>query len=206
MQFSVDVTGLEALAARLAAAGLSMERVRRMAINTVARKTMTRSRREIVTQVNLKASYVKERMTLKTATSASPVAVITARRRATRLATYGAKQVTRAARRAKGDSRRGIGPGRKQAGVSVSVKAGGSRKRMDGAFFMPLRAGQAAGGNGMGVFVRTGSGRKAMKHLYGPSVDQVFRGVAAQIVPDVKAELAREIQRLAAVQLKKKGA
>lgn len=183
------------------------------AINKVAAKAMTRSRREIVSQVNLTDSYVRERMTLTQARSDSPVAIISARVRPTTLSTYGAKVVTAPAPNAKGDARRLIPAGRKGVGVTVAVKKGGTRKLIRGAFVMPLKAGAVAANNGMGVFVRSGSRGEAqakqaglrtgkagggvvaggLKHLYGPSVDQVFRGVISDIEKDVAADLEKTV-------------
>ena len=196
----VDTAQLEALARRFGLAGEQVAKVQSRAINRVAEKANTRSRRAIVSQVALTDNYVRDRMSLSKATESRPVAVIAARRRATTLATYGAKQITASARRAKGDARRGIAAGRKQAGISVLVGRAKGRKKMAGAFFMPLRAGNEAGGNGMGVFIRQGG---TIVHKYGPSVDQVFRGVINDIVPDVTAELEIEMTRLAVLEVKK---
>lgn len=180
--------------------GLSAKAVTRAtyrAINGVAAKNLTRSRREIGKPVNLSASYIRERMSLSKANSSHLVASIKARQRPTRLATFSAKQLSRRANSSNGDALRGIQKGRRQAGVSVAVKRGGGRKKMPGAFFVPLRSGNVAAVNGMGVFIRTGSGKKDIKHLYGPSVDQLFRGVIDDVAPDVQAELEAELIRQA---------
>lgn len=198
----VDTAQLEMMARRFGLAGEQVARVQVRAINRVAEKANTRSRREIVSQVALTDTYVRDRMSLSKATEGRPVAIISARRRATTLATYGARQITAAAKRAKGDARRGIAAGRKQSGISVLVGRAHGRKKMAGAFFMPLRAGKEVGGNGMGVFVREGRNGEPI-HLYGPSVDQVFRGVINDIVPDVTVELETEITRLAVLEVKK---
>jgi hypothetical protein len=215
------------IGARLAAAGVDIARAQSRVINKVAERTATRAKREIVTQVNLKASYVAERLHVTKATPERPAAIIKARVRHTTLSTYGAKQITRAAKGAKGDLFRGIPAGRKQGGISVSISAGGNRKIMRGAFLIPLRAGKVEGGNGMGIFIRVGSARNQrdlvaqeiytskgsrhpgrvesgdVRHLYGPSVDQVFRGVVTKIIPDVHAELAAEMERFARYEIDK---
>lgn len=179
------------------------------AINAVAAKTLTRSRRLIVDQVNLGHAYVRERMSLRRANPGQLSATISARTRSTRLATYGARQVTKKAPKpvkgsrrfgvqsGSGDSMRGIPKGSVPHGIRVGVKRGGARKRMPGAFFMPLLAGKVAAGNGMGVFIRTGSGKKDIKHLYGPSVDQLFNGVIRDIEDDVQDELNAAVLRQA---------
>lgn len=184
------------------------------AVNKVAGKAFTRSKREILSRVNLTSAYLNRpdytgapRLEIIKATSAKPVAIIRARKRGTRLATYGAKQLIRKADKKRiaasggklwgvnagaGDTRRGIPKGSVPAGVSVKVLRGGQRKRMRSAFFMPLQ-----NSNGMGVFIRTGAGRKAMKHLYSLSVDQVFR----RVIDDIKDDVARDLSETLAKQV-----
>jgi len=158
------------------------------AVNRVASKFRTASSKAIRGQVRLPASYVNENLTInQKATERNPTAVISGRKRPTRLARYGAKQLALAAGSARGDRLRGIPSGKKQAGVSVSVSRQGGRKKMRGAFLLPLKNSGV-----MGVFVRTGSGKKDIEHLYGPSVDQVFRSVRDDLKPDVSKELVKE--------------
>lgn len=161
------------------------------AANQVASKVSVMARRDIAAQVNLPQSYIGEQMKTSPATQAMPVAVVRMRMRAVRLARFSASQITKAAPRAKGDARRGIVAGRKQSGVSVKVARKGSRRLMPGAFLLPLRAGKEGGGNGLGVFVRTGKGPDAIKHLYGPSPDQLFRRWRKYASPDIKRMLAQ---------------
>lgn len=238
----VDASELEAAARQIGVAADVIERTAYRAINTVAAKAMTRTRREIVSQVNLTQTYVRQRIALRKAGKGDLTAVVSARKRATRLATYAARQVTKAVKapkdlspearakymaKLKGDKLRGIAAGRKQAGIAVSVKRGGGRKIMAGGFMIPLRSGKADGGNGMGVFIRTGGARNArdvvsqeiytgkgskrqgavesgdIRHLYGPSVDQVMKGVINDMAPDVQAELEAAIVRQASYELEK---
>lgn len=120
--------------------------------------------------------------------------------------------------RTKGDALRAIPAGRAQAGVSVRVSRTGGRKTLQGAFLLPLRAGKVDGGNGFGIFVRGGSSaetnaldmgfsarrtpgrsgpihstrRRAvgnMRHLYGPSPDQLFKRWKVEAAPDIKRML-----------------
>jgi len=86
---------LEQVARELGLGADVVEKTAYRAVNAVAAKNLTRSRREITSQVNLTASYVRDRMGLRKAGPSQTAATIYARRRATRLATYGAKQVTR---------------------------------------------------------------------------------------------------------------
>ena len=205
---------LEQVARELGLASAVVERTAYRAVNAVAAKYMTRARREIQSTVTLTPAYIRERMALRKANAGARVAVIAARKRPTRLATYGARQVTRKDKGAKrgtghrggklwgihaggGDTLRNIGAGSVPAGITVKELRRSPRQRLPGAFFMPLRAGKAESANGMGVFIRTGKGKKDIKHLYGLSVDQLFKGVIDTIAPDVADDLDAALLRQA---------
>lgn len=146
------------------------------AANVTGRKVITDTKRAIASQLSLTQREIAKVMSMSNAIRDNPTAVVKVRKSPMRLARYGARQLTAKASRAKGDALRGIAAGRKQAGVSVKV-ARGARKKMRGAFLVPLRAGNVSGGNGMGVFVRQG---KEIIHLYGPSQYQLFRRLIAE--------------------------
>lgn len=211
---------LEQVARELGLGADVVEKTAYRAVNAVAAKNLTRSRREITSVVNLTPAYVRERMGLRKANAGARVAVISARRRPTTLKTYGAKQVTRKDKGAKrgtghsggklwgihagsGDPSRSIAAGSVPAGITVKELRRSPRQKLPGAFFMPLRAGKSEGGNGMGVFIRTGTGKRDLKHLYGLSVDQVFRNVIDTIAPDVEAELEEALLRQARYEFSK---
>lgn len=188
----MKIEGIESIvkaAKRLRTVPEASARAACRAVNTVAARVTTMAKRDIAAQINLPQSYVAQQMRTKPATAAMPAAEVRMRLRAVRLARFSAAQISKPAKRAKGDARRGIGAGRKQAGVAVKVARTGGRKTMPGAFLLPLRAGNTAGGNGMGVFIREGQSR-GMKHLYGPSPDQLFRRWRAEALPDIKHMLA----------------
>lgn len=159
------------------------------AVNRVTMIVKVEAAGSISDRYNLPASYVTAQFSTRLGAGDAPVAVVAARKRAVRLARFGALQLTKAAPRAKGDAKRGIAPGRKQAGVSVNVVRANGRKPMKGAFMMPLRAGKVDGGNGMGVFIREGS---RLKHLYGPSPHGAFAFWANQNQKRVADRVARE--------------
>lgn len=203
----MKIEGIDAIrsaAKRLRTVPEASARAAYRAVNTVAARVSTMAKREIAAQINLPQSYIAQQMRIQPATAAMPVAEVRMRLRAVRLARFSAAQITKPARRAKGDPRRGIGAGRKQAGVAVKVARTGGRKVMPGAFLLPLRAGNAGGGNGMGVFIRQGSRgerqaraasgvkigeytwKGGIKHLYGPSPDQLFRRWRSEAAPDIK--------------------
>lgn len=180
----------------------AVDRAAYRAVNKVAAKTVTRSRKLISSQLSLKSDYIRDRMRIDKASPGNPTAIIRARLRATTLSSYGASQLTRGAknRKARGDALRAIAAGRKAAGISVEVKRG-VRKKMPGAFTLPLRAGKVSGGNGFGVFIRRG-GR--LEHQYGPSVDQAFRRIKDELAPEISADLATTFFAQLAYELKSK--
>lgn len=160
-------------------------------VNRVTTKFRTEASKLIRDQVRLKKGYVDRHLSItKTASLQNPSSVITARYRPTRLMRFGGKQLSTRARKAAGDQMRAIAPGRKQAGVSVHVSRQGSRKKMRKAFLLPLN-----NGNGFGVFTRTGKGRNSVEHLYGPSVNQVFRTTMKDLEPTIRRELQAEFKR-----------
>lgn len=167
----------------------AVKRAEYRAVNKVADKTATKSKRLITTIVSLTPTYVGQRLSVDKASLDRPVAVITGRDRPTKLYTYGAKMVTVASPRSKGNVATGLSPGRKQAGVKVGVKPGGAKKLMPSAFILPLK-----NGNGLGVFTRSG-GR--LKHHYGPSIDQTF----TLVIKDIKDEVADDLEKTFAAQL-----
>lgn len=191
MSYSINTKDISSATGFLRGAVRAVEKAQMRAINRVASKTRTAASKAIRQDVKLPASYVNENLKVsRKASINNPEAVITGRKRPTRLARYGAKQMSRSAKRASGDTSRGIASGRKQAGVSVAVKKGASRKKMRKAFLIPLK-----GSNAMGVFVRTGRVKKDIKHLYGPSVDQVFRAVRKDLKPEIRRNLVTEYER-----------
>lgn len=208
----LKISGAEAMAkasARVQAMPEALRRAARAAANDVALDVMREAPRDLSQRYNLPASYIKDNLKFKPA-GEDGVAVISARRRFTRLARFDARQLTAEAKRdkrgrtrAKGDPRRGIPAGRKQAGVSVKVMRSGQREKFTrGAFLLPLRAGKEPGGNGMGLFERVSNTR--IQHLYGPSPFQTFRWWGQEYGPDMparvrknmRARLARELKRV----------
>jgi len=187
------MSGLKQAAIRVRSVPEASARAAYRAVNQVGASAMTAARRSIAAEVNLPASYIGQQMRLAKATAANPVAEIRARMRHVRLARFAARQLTVRSKhpeRSRGDSSRGIAWGRKAAGVSVKVKRSGSRKKMPGAFLLPLRAGKTDGGNGMGVFLRVGRGRDDIDHRYGPSPYQLFRTWRDKNVDAIQAQLA----------------
>lgn len=176
-----DISGLAPKIARYA----------QMAINTTARDRRSDSAKEIRQQINFPARYLSgSNGRLTVSQKASPrrlEAAITGRDRPTSLARFATSRDPAASRR--------------KGGVSVTV-APGETKFMQGAFLMNLR-----GGN-LGLALRLKPGEtirnktqvrrvsKGLYLLYGPSVNQVFRGVAEDGAPETADKLQREFLRL----------
>ena len=191
MKLKID--GLQAVANLAAAARATPDAVQRAAyrsINQVATKVQTDAVRTVASQLNLTVAYVRDKFALEKASRQNLLAVVKAGMRPIGLERFSATQLVAKAARAKGDVSRAIPAGRKQAGVSVKVSKTGARKKMPGAFLIPMRAGTEAGGNGKGVFIRTGKGRGDIKHLYGPSPDQLFSRYREENLPDIQRMLA----------------
>lgn len=181
LAFELKISGIDALKAMAANVRRYPEEAAiagRDAANSIAKFALVEAANDMSQRYNLQPTYVKELMSF-TPAEAGGRAVVSVRNRAIRLARFESRQITVAARLAKGDKLRKIAPGRKQAVVSVKVLRSGDRKTIKG-FFIPLNAGKAAGANGMGLFVRTGPGRGDIKHLYGPAPHQVIRSWFAQ--------------------------
>ena len=166
-----------------------------LAINTTAqRKALPDIRAEMRKQLAFPEGYLEQsdgtgrpRLSVsRKATMADPQGTISARDRATALARF---------RTAGQDPRntRGLG-------VRVQVKPGRTRL-LKKAFLVKLRNGNM----GLAVRLKPGdtlansSGAVALSKnvylLYGPSVDQVFRGVAVDVTPKVLSDVASEFLR-----------
>lgn len=140
------------------------------AVNDVAVRFEAAARKGMNADLNLSDAYVASKVHLTKALS-TPRAEIVTTGDLTILSRYPYQQNTAPAPRGrKGDSRRGVPPGQKAAGVSVAIRRSSSTTQPKW-FTMRLKAGGDAGQN-VGVFVRTGRG---LKHIYGPSPYSLFR-------------------------------
>lgn len=161
-----------------------------LALNDTTAPTYDAARDRISEGINLTDAYLRRRMEVEPATDRKTSATILAKgdyEHLTRLATYDAQMVivprtSRAKNRNTGAL--GIPQGQKQSGVRVTVRRGGE-KTMDSAFLLKLRQGTRQGDK-YGVFIREG---ERLRHLYGPSVYQLFRYQAPRIAEDAAALL-----------------
>ena len=202
MSYGVQLIGLDQALQTYADMPDKVMRAAYRSINKVAAKGRTQASRDIRTRYNLTTAYVNQYLTLQNATSKRLEAVIRARQRGVQLSRYDARQLTVAAKTATGDMRRGIPPGRKQAGVSFEVVRQKGRVRVRRFFLIPLMRGTIDGGNGFGVAVRTGRGKRDYEVLHTISVDQMLRWLRPQYVGDMQAELAVVFQNQLSYELR----
>lgn len=199
MSATIIAEGLPDLTRYLERTPAVARRAARLAINQVAeRKALRAAREAIAEQVAFPRTYLTDNNRLsitRRATDDNLVAVVTGRQRPTSLARFAPGQA----------------PGRRGAGVTVRVKPGRS-EAMRRAFLIRLRRGRAPVTDesfnlGLAVRLRPGErvenkirmvpmkGDSGLYLLYGPSVEQVFRSVAADISPAVLDDLATEFLR-----------
>ena len=190
---NIDVAAINKLAddvGRLSTEGFREAAV--TALNDTLDGAYEMGRERITVGINLTDDYLRRRVELEPATTASLTAVLKApgsRSRMTRLTHYDAqmsivpRKTTRADRGSGRIYKQGYGV--KQGGVRVMVTKG-DRKYNDKMFMLPLREGQQAGEK-LGVFMRI-NGR--LRHLYGPAVYQLF----GYQIPRIEDEVADQLQ------------
>lgn len=190
-EYAIFLEGVENLE-ELESAGKRIEAAAFRAINAGADRGRKLSTDEMRRQINFPAGYFRgQNSRLRVTKRAKPgdlEAVITGRDRPTSLARF-----------------RSSGQFRKQ-GVTVSVKPG-RPEFLKRAFLMPLK-GSMGLANNVGLAIRLPKGARprvayrpvemarGLWLLYGPSVDQVFRGVRDDVAPDVSEYLQTEFSRL----------
>ena len=157
------------------------------AVNVVSLTVRKKSIDQTHAELNLSRDYIEARIARAEAKGATARALVTSKVRGATLQRFtGAAQETKPVNWSnsriealghefgkwpgwtyrKGDASRGIAEDKKAAGFTVDVNRKGA-KTITSAFTMPLK-----NGNGIGTFRREGG---KVKHLYGPSVYQVFR-------------------------------
>lgn len=185
--FDVEMAGLEGVDRLLREIPGVTTSAARMAVNDAAQFGRTRGVQAIAGEVRLKPSYLKGRTgngaarlgVTKRAKNTDLEAVVTGRDRPTSLARF---------------KRGAFAPGAKRQ-VKVQVRTTGGPKAIPGAFYIRLRRGSAsvteeAYNEGIALRLKKGDnipGKSSMAHLrgglyvlYGPSVGQVYRSVAAE--------------------------
>ena len=169
-----------------------IERAAYRAINLAVDRGRTRGAEEMRKQVNFPANYFRgdsSRLRVTQRASSNKLeAIITGRDRPTSLARFARSTALK-----------------QRGGVMIQVTPG-QTKTIKRGFLMPLKRGASARGN-LGLAVRTKPGERPASAwkpkkindqlwlLYGPSVDQVFRGVRDDIRPEVERVLQAEFHR-----------
>ena len=172
----------------------TLARAMTQALNETAERTYDIARERISAGVNLDDAYLRRRMEVEPASASGLTATIVAKgdyTKLTRLASYNAQMVIvprAGAGKSRNTGRLGIPQGRKQVGVNVAVVRG-VEKEVQGGFMLKLREGSQQGEK-YGVFIREG-GKK--KHLYGPSVYQLFRWQAPRLANDTADDLEQTL-------------
>lgn len=187
MSLTIDKRDLKRARKAITATTKALDLALMRSVNRVADSQRTAASKAIRDQVKLPAAYVNKNLKVtQRATRNRLEAVISGRKQQTRLARYGAKALPRRSGR----------PG----GVSVHVKTKGGRKKMRKGFLIPLKN---SGDYGVFTRVRPEGKRKrggsrdwsTVQHHYGPSVDQVFRGVREEARPQIRKALRTEFRR-----------
>ena len=187
IDISFDTSELVEQADRIAMLdNATLAEMRLDAVNVVSLTVREKSIDQTHAELNLTRDYIEARIARAEAKGTTARARITSEVRGATLQRFGAQQGIAPVNwsnsriealghkfgkwpgwtRRTGDASRGIDEDDKAAGISVDVNRKGA-KTITSAFTMPLK-----NGNGAGVFRREGG---KLKHLYGPSVYQVFR-------------------------------
>jgi hypothetical protein len=203
MKVDIDSRDLQTFKALFARLPEIADHAAQLAINDTARFARREGVRHVMEEVNYKKSYLggeDGRLGVtRFATRGKLEAVVSGRDRATSLARFAVSPVR-------------FG---RQKGIKVEVSARHGAETLKRAFYMRLRRGKSFDPENanVGLAVRLGKGETLSNSraaldigggvylLYGPSVDQVFKGVAADIVDDVSDHLEeqfiRQFERLA---------
>lgn len=193
MSISLNTVSLDQFSALVDSAPDKARRAASLAINDTARKYRTIAKREMLKQVAWPSSYLGNATEgrLQVSRFSSPTdlnAAITGRWQPTSLARFAKNRPSNARAWPRGRS------------IQIMIKPGTVRQ-FDHAFFLNLKNGN------LGLAVRVKSddelrgstaARLIFPHvylLYGPSVNQVFRGVSKDLVPGASLQLAQEFNR-----------
>ena len=204
LRVQIQVDDIEALASRLdsfaGSAGLGLIAVG--AVNAVTTRADAALRAAENAGIHLSDAYVKSKTDVRFATS-KPQAEIATRGDLTIMGRYPIAHLWQPAGPArqnrrrgtvrggpsKGDAKRGIPSGYKQAGLRVDIKKG-SPTAQEKWFTMTLRSGAQPGAN-VGVFVRDKGG--PARHLYAVSPYSLFRFQAGAQQGDIQDDLTQEM-------------
>jgi len=175
-RFNAEISGDKAVLKTLGQLGKFGQQAVTRATNNTGRRARTLASKEIRSQVNLKAGYVRQRLRVKRATRGNPEFVISATRRGVLMTRYPYRQTRRS--------------------VTVKIKKSGGRAVLDRAFVTQVNA----GGRKVDVIAvgqpgKFSTGNRRFKVLYSPSVSQVFNTVRDDITPEVNRYFEEQISK-----------
>lgn len=206
MKISLDIRGgtaLRALRKQIEAYPQAAAVAAKKTVNEAAAQAAQQAANDISQRYTLSAAYVREKLIVWPAETTLNAAVV-AKKDTFNKARYGATQITAPAPGAKGDPRRGIPAGRKQAGVSAKILRAGSRKVVRGEFFLPRQRGWGdnaiSGGLGMGVFWRW---RDEIEQVFTISPSQAYASWITRNGSRITAELPRSFASHFAAEIKR---
>lgn len=187
MSIKIETVGLDNFVSRFKRQPGVVDKAAQLAVNDAARFGETIAARQMMDEVEFTRGYLKgERFGVrKFASKGNLEATLSGRDRGTSLARF-RKSAVRFGR---------------QAGVRVKVSARHAAERLNSAFFIRLN------NDNLGLAVRVKAGTQLRNSrgavalggdvylLYGPSVNQVFQGVAADVVDDIGDKAQKEFDR-----------
>jgi hypothetical protein len=181
MRVELNESQMGELRLLIANVGAESNKLLARSLNKTAAKAKTLASVKIRQQVNLKAAYVKSKLTVHKATYGNLSARLSAEKRGVLMTHYPYTLL-----------RRG--------GATVKIKTTGSRKELPGAFLVNLRAGDRvvqalAWRDPRGGVYRTGNAKIVVP--YSPSVSQVFNTVR----DDINEELSEYLLTVAEAEL-----
>lgn len=144
MNLDITIKGDSLVVQALSSAPKQVAAGQRRAKNRAASRLRTQGVRRIGQRVHLKASYIREQISLRNAKGDGP-ATVTGRTRETRMDRFPNRQLTK----------RGKGGKSVPAGISVRIKRGRGPITLSSAFYVPLRKGKRDGAGGQGIAMRT---------------------------------------------------
>lgn len=174
----VEYSGAGRFAGRLDEMPVKLRRAIQLALNTVGRRTRTRSWRGIRDEINLKPSYIRDEVNFIPATPEQLRVIIFARKRGVTLSQFPHRQLWK----------RGKSGKRVRAGVRVSISAGWTELN-EGAFIAPIGP---AGGL---IAERVAKPRLPLEVLHGPSPSQVLGSLLDDLGAEASRDLGAETER-----------
>lgn len=178
----VEFKGSSRFAGRLDEMPAKLRRAIQLALNTVGRRTRTRSWRSIRDEINLKPSYIRGEVNFIPATREQLRVIIYARKRGVTLSQFPHRQLYK----------RGKNGKRVKAGVRVNVGQNWTELN-EGAFVAPI------GPPGGLIAERISKPRLPLEVLHGPSPSQVLgsqlNDLGTEAQRDLDAETERQLNR-----------